>query len=120
MYFDTQGLFGFVFTIAGCATSFVFHLYSPPAVCGALAPGVTRLFSLWMLHWCRVSGSTVHEPCPWTGLPDWLFWRQISQIWLFLEVVGVKKLFGFLAFSFQYLAFLEAVGTYYQTGVLTF
>jgi len=31
-----------------------------------------------------------------------------------------KKLLGFLAFSFQYLAFLEAVGTYYQTGVLAF
>jgi len=40
-----------------------------------------------------------------SGLPDWLFWRHISQIWLFLEAVGVKKLFGFLAFSFQYLAF---------------
>ena len=26
-----------------------------------------------------------------TGLPVWLFWRQISQIWLFLEAVGVNK-----------------------------
>jgi len=38
----------------------------------------------------------------------------------FLEAVGVNKLFGVLAFCFQYLAFLEAIGTYHQTGVLTF
>jgi len=31
-----------------------------------------------------------------------------------------QKLFGILAFSFQYLAILEAIGTYNQTGVLTF
>ena len=24
------------------------------------------------------------------GLPDWLFLRQISQIWLFLEALGVN------------------------------
>jgi len=29
------------------------------------------------------------------GLPDLLFWRKISQIWLFLERVGVKKFFCF-------------------------
>jgi len=50
------------------------------------------------------------------GLPDLLFWRQMSQIWLFLETVGVKKLFVFS----QYLAFLEAVGTRYQNGVFAF
>jgi len=43
---------------------------------------------------------TVHSR---TGLPDWLFWRQISQIWLFLEAVGVKKIVWFLALSFEYL-----------------
>jgi len=39
------------------------------------------------------------------GLPDWLFWRQISQIWLFLEVVGVKKIVWLFGFFLQYLAF---------------
>jgi len=33
-----------------------------------------------------------------------------------LEVVDVKKLFGLLAFFLQYLAFLEAVRTCYQTS----
>jgi len=37
------------------------------------------------------------------GLPDLLFWRQISQTWLFLQTVGVKNLFVF--FSIQYMAF---------------
>jgi len=53
-----------------------------------------------------------------TGLPDWLFWCQISQIWLFLEVVSVKKivwLFGF--FFFNVWLFLQAVRTCYQTAV---
>jgi len=31
------------------------------------------------------------------GLPDLLLWRQISQIWLFLETVGVKQLFVFFS-----------------------
>ena len=31
------------------------------------------------------------------GLPNLLFWRQISQIWLFLETVGVKYFFCFLS-----------------------
>jgi len=42
------------------------------------------------------------------GLPDWLF----------LEAAGVKKLFGFFFSIFGF--FLEAVGTYCQTGVLAF
>jgi len=31
------------------------------------------------------------------GLPDLLFWRQISQVWLFLETVNVKKMFVFFS-----------------------
>jgi len=38
----------------------------------------------------------------------------------FLDVVGVKKFWGFLAFSFQSLDFLETAGTNYQTGVIDF
>ena len=52
---------------------------------------------------------------PLTGLPDGFLLRQISQMWLCLEAVGVKKLFGFF---FNVWLFLEAVGTCYQTGVL--
>ena len=31
------------------------------------------------------------------GLPDLLFWRQSSQIWLVLETIGAKKLFVFFS-----------------------
>jgi len=52
------------------------------------------------------------------GLPDWLF---LTINLAFLEAVGVKKLLGFLAFSFQYLAFLGGSWhIYYQSGVLAF
>jgi len=54
---------------------------------------------------------------PLTGWAEWLLLRQISQIWLCLEAVGVNKLFGFF---FYVWLFLEAVGTCYQTGVLPF
>jgi len=36
----------------------------------------------------------------------------------FLEALGVKKIVWL--FSFEFLVILEAVGTYYQTGVLAF
>jgi len=47
------------------------------------------------------SGYVIKPPQPFQapGLPDWLFWHQISQIWLFVEIVGVKNIvwvFGFL------------------------
>jgi len=32
-----------------------------------------------------------------TGLPDWLFWSQKPEIWLFSEAIGSKILFGYLA-----------------------
>jgi len=54
---------------------------------------------------------------PLTGWAEWLLLRQISQIWLCLEAVGVKKLLGFF---FYVWLFLGAVGTCYQTGVLAF
>jgi len=53
-------------------------------------------------------------------LPDWLFDAKFNKFGFFLETLGVKKIVWplFLAFSFQYLAFFKAVGTYHQTGVL--
>ena len=53
-----------------------------------------------------------------TGLPDWLYWRQILYIFGYFRGSWCQK--NCLAFSFQYLAFLMAVGTYYQTGVFAF
>jgi len=38
--------------------------------------------------------------------------------WLFLETLGVKKLFGFFGFFFSIFGFFEAVGTCHETGVL--
>ena len=50
-------------------------------------------------------------------MPDWLFDAKFTNL-TFLEKVDIKT--NCLAFSPQNLAALQAVGTYYQTGVLAF
>jgi len=44
------------------------------------------------------------------------FWRQILQIWLFQRQLASEK----FVWLFNIWLFLEAVGTYHQTGVLAF
>jgi len=43
---------------------------------------------------------------------------NVTNLAFFRDTWRQKILFGFPAFSFQYLAFFKAVGTYHQTGVL--
>ena len=42
---------------------------------------------------------------------------NLANLALFRDTWRQKNLFGFLTFSFQYLAVFKAIGTYHQTGV---
>jgi len=45
---------------------------------------------------------------------------NLKNLAFFRDTWRQKNLFGSLDFSFPYLAFFEAVGTYHQIGVLAF
>ena len=53
-----------------------------------------------------------------TGLPDWLFWRQITQIWLFFTSPGAK-IFVWLFGTFLALFNEQLYNYYYQSHFVT-